>query len=121
MHYHWPNSAPYLMRINVGKSLEPIFANTSAYSGPQNVLSLTSVTAQKQDSCLRALRPPGSQFSVAAPDINVPGSLMELHSRLWAAGSPGLHGGSSANAERSGRHSSEKAKCMIWGCFPKML
>ena len=121
MHYHWPNSAPYLMRKNAGKSLEPIFANTSAYSGPQSVLSPTSVTAQKQDRCLRELRPPGSQFSVAAPDVNVPVSLMELHSRPWAVGSPGFHCGSSANAERSGHNSSEKAKCMIWGCFPKML
>ena len=66
------------MRINAGKSLEPIFANTSAYSGPQSVLSPTSVTAQKQDRCLRELRPPGSQFSVAAPDVNVPVSLMAI-------------------------------------------
>lgn len=120
MHHHWPNSSPYLMRVNAGKSLEPVFANTSAYAGPQSVLSLTSVTAQKQERCLRELRPPGSQFSVAAPDVNIPGFLTELHSRPWAAGSPDLHGGSSANAERSGCHSSEKAKRVIWGCFPKM-
>lgn len=101
MRHHWPDSSPCLMRLNVGKSLEPIFANTCLLRATECAITYKCHSPETREG------------PEEAPDINVPGSLTELDSRPWAAGSPGLHGGSSANAERSGRHSSEKAKCMI--------
>ena len=64
MRRHWPNSSRYLMRLNVGKSLELIVASTPARSGPQSVPAPTRVTALKQGRCLGELRPPGPQSSV---------------------------------------------------------
>lgn len=72
--------------LTVGEFLELTFASTSACSGPRKVPSLTSITMQKQRSAWESSGFLAPVFCWAT-DLNSQGSMLELHSRPWAAGS----------------------------------